>query len=56
MRSLRSPSLQGGEYVTEISGSMDNDVGSGSIEDAKIGAGGGNRTHGLGIMRPSLFH
>jgi hypothetical protein len=20
------------------------------------GAGGGNRTHGLGIMRPSLFH
>jgi hypothetical protein len=22
----------------------------------KIGAGGGNRTHGLGIMRPSLYH
>src|SRR6266436_5889749 len=22
----------------------------------KNGAGGGNRTHGLGIMRPSLFH
>ena len=21
-----------------------------------IGAGGGNRTHGLGIMRPSLYH
>ena len=20
------------------------------------GAGGGNRTHGLGIMRPSLYH
>ena len=35
---------------------LDNDVGSGSIGAAKIGAGGGNRTHGLGIMRPSLFH
>ena len=22
----------------------------------KNGAGGGNRTHGLGIMRPSLYH
>jgi len=22
----------------------------------KNGAGGGNRTHGLGIMRPSLCH
>ena len=22
----------------------------------KSGAGGGNRTHGLGIMRPSLYH
>ena len=22
----------------------------------KGGAGGGNRTHGLGIMRPSLYH
>jgi hypothetical protein len=22
----------------------------------KFGAGGGNRTHGLGIMRPSLYH
>ena len=22
----------------------------------KLGAGGGNRTHGLGIMRPSLYH
>ncbi len=22
----------------------------------EIGAGGGNRTHGLGIMRPSLYH
>ena len=22
----------------------------------QIGAGGGNRTHGLGIMRPSLYH
>jgi hypothetical protein len=21
-----------------------------------VGAGGGNRTHGLGIMRPSLYH
>ena len=27
-----------------------------SIEGANNGAGGGNRTHGLGIMRPSLFH
>ncbi len=26
------------------------------IEFAKNGAGGGNRTHGLGIMRPSLYH
>ena len=25
-------------------------------EHTKIGAGGGNRTHGLGIMRPSLYH
>jgi hypothetical protein len=22
----------------------------------EYGAGGGNRTHGLGIMRPSLYH
>jgi hypothetical protein len=35
---------------------------SGQIEDVSvvrgldIGAGGGNRTHGLGIMRPSLYH
>jgi eukaryotic-like serine/threonine-protein kinase len=27
-----------------------------SIFAIKNGAGGGNRTHGLGIMRPSLFH
>src|ERR1700676_3162797 len=25
-------------------------------ENAEDGAGGGNRTHGLGIMRPSLYH
>src|SRR5690242_4122560 len=25
-------------------------------EEVRIGAGGGNRTHGLGIMRPSLYH
>ncbi len=35
---------------------LDYDVGSGSLGGAKIGAGGGNRTHGLGIMRPSLYH
>jgi hypothetical protein len=27
-----------------------------SLNQPKIGAGGGNRTHGLGIMRPSLYH
>ncbi len=27
-----------------------------SIGAGKNGAGGGNRTHGLGIMRPSLYH
>jgi hypothetical protein len=25
-------------------------------EGLRNGAGGGNRTHGLGIMRPSLYH
>jgi len=35
---------------------LDYDLGSRSIRGLKIGAGGGNRTHGLGIMRPSLFH
>jgi hypothetical protein len=39
-----------------VAQALDYDVGSGSIAGAKIGAGGGNRTHGLGIMRPSLFH
>jgi hypothetical protein len=32
------------------------EFGSGSLKNPKIGAGGGNRTHGLGIMRPSLYH
>ncbi len=27
-----------------------------SIVNYINGAGGGNRTHGLGIMRPSLYH
>jgi integrase/recombinase XerD len=27
-----------------------------SFKSRRNGAGGGNRTHGLGIMRPSLFH
>ncbi len=35
---------------------LDYDFGSGSMSILKIGAGGGNRTHGLGIMRPSLYH
>jgi hypothetical protein len=28
----------------------------GKTRAENTGAGGGNRTHGLGIMRPSLFH
>ncbi len=35
---------------------LDYDFGSGSMNIPKSGAGGGNRTHGLGIMRPSLYH
>ena len=35
---------------------MDHDIGYGSVHNPEIGAGGGNRTHGLGIMRPSLYH
>jgi hypothetical protein len=26
------------------------------LRGGEYGAGGGNRTHGLGIMRPSLYH
>jgi hypothetical protein len=31
---------------------LDNDL----RDIGEYGAGGGNRTHGLGIMRPSLYH
>jgi hypothetical protein len=34
---------------------LDYKLGSGPVM-SKDGAGGGNRTHGLGIMRPSLYH
>src|SRR6266852_929789 len=48
-----------GQHCSErksVAQALDCYLGSGSGGGSKIGAGGGNRTHGLGIMRPSLFH
>jgi hypothetical protein len=39
-----------------VTHALDYDHGSRSMKRVRIGAGGGNRTHGLGIMRPSLYH